>query len=251
MQTNNKYRNLFFAIYQYYCNNIYDISDFNFDNIHTCGNIHDGLKSLGVHEYIDNAEGVSILPSSEKEPLRVLIEITSKTDIAKVLIHEFTHVYDIIQYAKYYNNNIITDFHLDKLYTTYMCYSEFHAHALDEYEGMKLQDLLLKTNNLNSVFEDYDQLMNKYIEDKQKGYFFNAENIFILMGKLYRLDELKCVSHLEKSCALHYLAKVFHSDRKYEIFEWYRLCWDSMKNHNIFENLERLDSLLRKTTTKV
>lgn len=161
-----EYHNLFLSIYNFYNKYVYDIKNFDFENIYICNNIKNKLTELNLNDYnveeTNNTSGATILPIDTLSKMIVIVEVTNnynKSDVS-TLMHELTHVYDFINYSKKYTCGEIQNFRGKPLFEIYSLFSEFHAHYCDEMYSTIYTNVLTQANEFDEIIKKQDKLLN-------------------------------------------------------------------------------------------
>lgn len=122
---------------------------------------------------------------------------TNNKFIRQILFHEFTHLYDSLNY-------------IEKTFDDYkkimISYSEFHAsqrEMIERLEEVKTQDISLQTPithigilNLQSYMDQSYRMMcedlkKMYNNDNEKEFFYNTSHIFYFYGYISALQKFK------------------------------------------------------------
>ena len=248
--TDEKITNDFYAFYTYYINNVYDVSFFDFNKIYYIDDIDKDLEMFGISSH-ENSCGVTILPN-EVLSEEVIVICPSRTNVyenAQTIFHELTHVYDNNRFSKHYNHNSLVDLNKIEFHHTYTFFSEFHASAFSEMHAMNCIDIALNKNYFKGIMTNWEKLLLDYISDKRAKLLnqcFTWYDLSQLLGKFYLFDKHNHINEIEKSCIYPYLPELFHSDKKYQIFDLYQICWNSMKEDDIFHHLRDMQDSLDK-----
>lgn len=250
MITDSNYYDYFSYIFKFYCQNINDVSDFNFDDIYICSKMCDGLADLNISYTGEYPLGATILPIGSLDRMIILIEVTNNYDYedARRLIHELTHAYHFIKYAKFYNDGKIINFRNHPLFSTYEDFSEFCAFGIDEIYAFKLSDNILNTNKLDIQMIDQNNLMKNYILSKRNQLLsqpFTSYDLMQVLGKIFSFDKYNQICDLSKSIIYKYIPMLFHTHKFHTlIYKLYEICYLSIINDSVFENLTEIDLLL-------
>lgn len=251
---NEQHRNIIHEMYTFFCENVYDVSFFNFDNIYISYNIIEDLPDYGVYEKTFLISGCVILPNEIIDEPIIVIDVSSDDllNISESVFHELIHMYDYKQFADTYTNGSFINLHKHELCSTLKAYSEFHASANCSIYPIKFM-------NVKYGIFDYDeyisthfiQFLEEYVSKKNDllvNHCLSLYDLLQLFGKLYCLDLYRQVDDVNNSCVYHYLPEIFHSDSIYQMYDLYKILFENIENQTILDNLIELKNVIELST---
>lgn len=119
-----EYGDIIQSMYEFFNQYISDISFFACDHVYVTDDIeNDALLFFDKpdKDIAKNSNGLTILPNEIVEDLIVLINIPSEVSVLNIntIIHEFTHVYDIHQFAHEYTEDNLELIENHNMYLAY------------------------------------------------------------------------------------------------------------------------------------
>ena len=249
MISEKQYKDFYKNRYDHYSKYLHDISEFDFNNIYICDNIHEELPNFGIYDWMMEIRGATILPNTIIDDQVVLIQVSREYSFedTSALFHELTHVYDNIQYANYYNNGVVKDFRGMPFFETYLYYSEFHAFYVADYETIRYYEKSKNSNLIDAFFSsqtDYFNSVANWFRTATINISSFIYNMFIVFGRFYTLDIYNHVESFQQSCVHSYFPELFCSDFLEIIYDLYHICWNVARQDNVFDHLAEIQNLI-------
>lgn len=237
-------------IFEYFNNNIYSIPEFPFKNIYYTDNMQEDIKLFCTPKEFENSDnkGVTLLPNEYLNEIIVVIDISSNNmiDFVRTLMHELIHVYDFINFSKYYFSKPFIDISKHKLFETFRGWSEFKAFAYSDYHTYKYMDATLNANNTSIAMTCFESNLKPFLETKRQMVLdggLNFYDLVMILGYIYALDNYHHIQKIENSCVYKYLPLVFHSNLKDNLYHLFELYFESCHNNNVFLNLTKMKNI--------
>lgn len=236
------YKETYRPIFDYFNQNIFDISEFNFDNIYFSDDIENDIFLFCTPKPEENTsvEGATLIPSDILEEIVVVINIKTKANIlqaANCLIHELIHAHDFIEFSKKYYNTPYATISDHEQFEAYRRWSEFHAYALSQYHCCLYMNEYTKINATDSFVKSFKKNLKKELEEWKciEQYSISRE-----LGYLYALDMFK---HKKQTYAHKYLPKYLNSEFLQDVLLLYDLYSEAVLNNKIFEVLPLIENV--------
>lgn len=246
-----EYNHFLLSVYEYFNENIYNVTFLNFDNIYLTDNIAEDLPLFGVnHDALEELQACTVTPNDVVSEMVILID-THCVDtfiIAKSLVHELIHVYDFKEFAHKYTAGLIENINSHDLFEAYRFFSEFKAFGYSELYCLKLADEMYNTNNLDYIVNlSKKQFLSERIYLKRETflkYGMSPYDLSRLFGEFLFFDLYNHVKNIKRSCVCEYTPIVFHSEIKNNMYSIYQICLDCSNDIDIFDYLVQLESLI-------
>lgn len=233
-----------YVAYEYFKQNIFDISFFEYNHIYFTDNIEDDYH-LFINEKIDcsNTSGLTILPNDIIDEIIVLAKYSNDYTLSNVqtLFHELTHVYDTHMFSNKYFNSAFDNITSHEYYLHFARWSEFKAKAYSELYSYKFFDLLYKTDNTKFIMDSFENKLPEYLQKIQQKVLQKTLSDYAfceMLGNFYMYDIYKNIDDVSRSCIYLYFSELFDSKLLNQGYNLYSLYFESDKNHQIFEYLK-------------
>lgn len=239
------YKDLYQTIFNYYNQNIFDISEFSFNNIYCSDDIQNDILLFCSPKPEENTfvEGATIVPNDLSDEIVIVINIKNKISTSQhvsCLIHELTHVHDFIEFSKEYYNKPYALIQEHEHFEIYKGWSEFHAYALghyyccsfmNKYTGINSTDTFIKMtkHNLKLQLKEWTDI-NYYTLNRDLGF-------------LYALDMFKHRELTKKSYAHKYLPRYIDPKILDDVLLLYDLYSEATLNNEVFDILPLIEKL--------
>lgn len=210
---NNDYTKDFIdTVYRYFCNNIYDISQYlSYENIHFCDNLNEDIKMFYNSTSNIFHKCATILPNEIIEKVHILLDISIENDDNSnivALFHEFIHISDFAEYAKLYNQDDLEGINNLDSFKAYKTISEFRAYSKAEIYMLELQgeefiqqyQEVARSNEERFLLNYTQQFFQKLTEGRA-----DMDSICAFLAKFYFYDYFEQRSLFDDSCIHRYI----------------------------------------------
>lgn len=245
---------IFKSIYDYFNENIYDISFFDFNNVYYTDDIKNDILLFCTpknNENLDNYATTIINNNVSANPI-VLILVDSCTfiDGATRLIHELVHIYDYQMFSEKYLNGNYSNIISHKYFNTYRMISEFRAFSIAEYYAVKYQDIVFNQNYTDIFIKDFPEMFSKILKKKRTLLKCQNYSLYQLMsdlGRRYFFDKHNNITNIPDSCTYKFLPILFSKQKTYELIHHvYCPMIKCNSSQDVLSNLDNFQSLFEK-----
>lgn len=220
---------IFKPIYDYFNENIYDISFFDFNNVYCTDDISNDVFYFCnpmQNECIGEMEAVTIPENNVSNNPIILIDITSNDlySFANAIIHEFIHIYDYSIFSNMFLNDMYKNITKHKYYYTYKNISEMHAFSICEYHAAKYNDIFFNVNSTDKFMKDvflnnFSDILQKECKKVEQ---YGCEIYYLMktFGRIYLLDKYNNINDFSNSYVHKFLPMLIH-DNIYHNLSYY------------------------------
>lgn len=237
--------------FDYFNNNLYDISFFNCDNIYITNDFENDAElffdSTNKISF-QNTHGMVILPNNIVEKVIILISVDKEFSQPNIcsLFHEFVHIYDLNHFLCEYTDYNYTTIEDHNLFPFYRNWSEFKAYAYSELYSYIYSDLILKTSYEKELLYYYDVCLIDFVKrtyDRGWKSLLYDYKLYSFLGSIYGVDIYNHIFSIEESRIHPYFFAPFYSKIVNQIYELYCLYFESDRDHKIFHNLQKIKDI--------
>jgi hypothetical protein len=252
----NKWNYVMKSAYDFYNQNVFDISMFEFENLFFTDDLYGEVSK--IHPDImdilkdDFSCGCTILPDNLNNLNSPVIFLKTQSwnafNVIRSLFHELTHVVDFYKFSKYYNIDIKNIKKINH-YENYCLWSEFHSFYSENLYAYQFADFYNNTNNFESMEHVYvDNLSAYFLRERERVYgsgeIFHYD-ISRFLGYIAFPDIYDKVVGTDRSYVFEYLTDIFPQESQFEkIKNLYLFYVQVLQDDDILDRLNQLDDLI-------